>query len=72
MIGVVHEPIDDEQTELHICPPLIVVVLAKSMRYPNTRFFNLPHSKHMSYDGAMVTVHHICQFSSTLTWIIVD
>ena len=26
----------------------------------------------MPYDGGMVIVHHICQFSSTLTWIIVD
>ena len=34
-------------------------------------FFNLAHCMKM-HDAGMVTVHHICQFSSTLTWIIVD
>ena len=51
---------------------LIFVVLAQSMRYPYTRFFNFAHLMNMSHDGGIVTVHHICQFSSTLTWIIVD
>ena len=41
------------------------------MRYLYTRFLNLAHWMKMSYDGGMVTVHHSCQFSSTLTWIIV-
>ena len=48
--------------------PLIFAVLAYSMQYPYTQFFNLVHWMQMSQDGGMVTVHHICQFSSTLTW----
>ena len=39
---------------------------------PYTQFLNLAHWMQMSHDGGMVTVHHICQFSSSLTWIIVD
>ena len=34
--------------------------------------FYLFHWMKMSHDGAMATINHICQFSSTLTWIIVD
>ena len=43
MVVFVHEPVDDEQAEMHIWLLAAFVVLAWSMRYPYTRLFNLAH-----------------------------
>ena len=40
--------------------------------YPYSSFFNFDHWMQISHDNVMITVHHIFQFSNTLTWIIMS
>ena len=66
MVDVVHELIDDEQAEMRIWPP------ADFCGFGLEHAVEHAHWMQMSHDSGMVTVHHICQFSSALAWIIVD
>ena len=61
-----HEPIDDEQAQMHIWPPADFCGFGLKHAVPITRFLHLAHLMKMSHDGGTVTVHHISQFSSTL------
>ena len=69
MVEVVHEPIYDEQAEM---PPADFCGFGLDLRACGTHtpdFSNLPIDCKCHTMHGMVTVHHICQFSSTLTWI---
>ena len=66
MVDVVHEPIDDVQAELHIWPPADFCGFGLEHTVPIYPILNFAYGMQMLQDGGMVTVHHICQFFSTL------
>ena len=72
MIDVVDDPIDDEQAEMYIWPLADFCGLCLEHAVPIHPIFKLCPLNANEHDGGMVTVHHICQYSSTLTWILVD
>ena len=73
MVDVVHEPIDDEQAEMHVWPPVEYCGFDLEHAVPIQQIFGtLPIECKCDNDGGMVTVHYFCQFSSTPMWIIVD
>ena len=71
MVDVVYEPSDDEKAEMHIWPPADFCGFGLDHAVHIQPIFNDADRMLKSYVGGMVTVHHICQFSSTLTWIMV-
>ena len=68
----VHEPIDDEQAEMHTWPPADFCGSDLEETIHIHPIFESCPLMQMSNDGGVATVHHSYQFSSTLRWIIVD
>ena len=66
MVDIVHEPTDDEQAKMHIWPPADFCDIGSEYAVPIHPIFE------PCLLNANAARHHICQFLSTLTWIIVD
>ena len=60
MVAVVHEPIDDDQAEMHKWPPADFCGFALEHAVPiHPIFYSFPLNTNVTC-GGMVTVHHIC------------
>ena len=71
MVEVVHEVIDDEQAQTHIWIPDNFCAFGLEHSAPINPIFEPCPFNAKSHNGGKITVRHICQFSSALTWIIV-